>query len=99
MEIKKEQQKTYTPSANLKEIVVAIGTSGKLEISDILAKTKKTRNCVVACASSKNNKEYITYHSKCKVEINGELVEQQAYIELTTKGQELLRELTNANNN
>lgn len=94
----KDTQKTYTPSENLKSIVLAISTDNKKELDEILAKTKKTRNCIVATASSKNNKLYITYHSKCKVEINNELVEQKAYIELTDLGKELLKELT-ANDN
>ena len=55
----KEQTKTYTPSENLKAIVKAIGTSNKKELDDILAITKKTRNCVVATASSK--KQQVVY--------------------------------------
>ena len=94
----KDTQKTYTPSENLKSIVLAIGTSNKKDLENILVITKKTRNCVVATASSKNNKLFITYHSKCKVEINNELVEQKAYIELTEKGKELLKELTSNDN-
>lgn len=94
----KEQTKTYTPSENLKAIVKAIGTSNRKDLDEILAITKKTRNCVVATASSKNNKLYIDYHSKSKVEINNELVEQKAYILLTELGKELLKELTKNDN-
>ena len=94
----KDTQKTYTPSENLKSIVLAIGNDNKKDLENILVITKKTRNCVVATASSKNNKLFITYHSKCKVEINNELVEQKAYIELTEKGKELLKELTSNDN-
>lgn len=94
----KDTQKTYTPSENLKSIVIAIGNDYKKDLENILVITKKTRNCVVATASSKNNKLFITYHSKCKVEINNELVEQKAYIELTEKGKQLLKELTENDN-
>lgn len=90
----KEQNKTYTPSPNLQTIVLDIGTKNKKTIKELETSTKKSPNCLVATASSKNNKLYITYHSKCKVEINNEIIEQQAYIELTTQGQELYKELT-----
>lgn len=90
--------KNYQPSENLKTIVLAIGEKGKATIDDLLNSTKKTRNCLVATASAKNNKLYITYTSKIKIQVNeNEIQEQKATISLTSKGLELLQQLKENN--
>lgn len=92
--MEKTTKKTYSPSENLKLIVKAIGQERKATIEDLKVATNKSSNCLIATASASNNKAYINYVSKSKVQqIDGSIVEEKAHITLTDKGYALLLEL------
>jgi hypothetical protein len=98
--MEKTTKKVYEPSENLKTIVKAIGVERKATIENLKTRTQKTSNCLIATASATNNKTYIVYHSKQKVQqIDGTIKEESAFIELTEKGFELYENLQDKKEN
>lgn len=77
-------------SDNVIDIINAIEDNEIVEIEELTKRTNKTRNCVVAVASAKNNKEYLHYNN---VEKKGNEITKKASMQLTELTMQLRNQL------
>ena len=67
-------------SDNVIDIINAIEDNEIVEIEELITRTNKTRNCIVATASAKNNTNYLKYN---KVQKTGNETTKKASMQLT----------------